>query len=299
MPEGIVVLGCPRSGTTLLRRLLDAHPAIAAPGETYLLTAAARFLEGERMVDGVEVGVLNGLGFLGFDEGDVVTRLREFAFGFRREHARREGKRLWLEKTAVDAFHLNAITRLCGDRVHYVCVIRNGLDVVCSMQDWIGKSLAYPAELHRYVREVPRPLEAFAMAWRDATSAIADFADAHPDLATVLRYEDLVADPDSAMARILGRVGESFDPGMIGRALAERDAKGFSDWKAFTTAAVDPASVGRYRRILTGENLRPVAAIVAPLLDRLGYEVPPQGRAADAEVQRRRYLAGLALQGLR
>ncbi|MCA9663328.1 MAG: sulfotransferase, partial [Myxococcales bacterium] len=32
---GIIVLGAPRSGTTLLRRLLDAHPNIACPPETY------------------------------------------------------------------------------------------------------------------------------------------------------------------------------------------------------------------------------------------------------------------------
>jgi len=55
--DGIIVIGCPRSGTTLLRRLLDAHPNIAAPGETYLFTACARFLRSERAVDGMDVGV--------------------------------------------------------------------------------------------------------------------------------------------------------------------------------------------------------------------------------------------------
>ena len=142
--EGIVVLGCPRSGTTLLRRLLDAHPAISAPGETYLLSAASRFLDGERMVDGLEVGVLNGVGFLGFDEAALLDRLREFIFAFRREHAAREGKRRWLEKTAVDAFHVDAIRRICGSHVHYICLVRHGLDVVCSMEDWIENQRLTP-----------------------------------------------------------------------------------------------------------------------------------------------------------
>ena len=94
---GIVILGSPRSGTTLLRRVLDAHPNIAAPGETYLLTACARFLAEDKVVDGMDIGVLNGLGFLGFEGADVVARLREFAFGFREDHAAREGKGRWCE----------------------------------------------------------------------------------------------------------------------------------------------------------------------------------------------------------
>lgn len=298
-PEGIVILGCPRSGTTLLRRLLDAHPAIAAPGETYLLTAAARFLEGERMVDGLEVGVVNGLGFLGFSPDEVVGRLREFVFSFRREHAAREGKRLWLEKTAVDAFHLDTITRLCGDRVHYLCVVRHGLDVVCSMQDWVVKSQAYPAELHRFIRETPRPLEAFARAWVEATAAIVALAEGNGGHATLIRYEDLVADPDATMARVLADVGEGFDPAAIGQALANREAKGFSDWKTFSMAAIEAASIGRHRRQLSADTAGWLAGIVGPLLAHLGYEVPGAGPGRDAEALRRRYLAGLALQGLR
>jgi len=297
--EGIVVLGCPRSGTTLLRRLLDAHPAIAAPGETYLLTAAARFLEGERMVDGLEVGVLNGLGFLGFDEGSIIARLRDLVFGFRREHAAREGKRLWLEKTAVDAFHLDAITRLCGDRVQYVCVVRHGLDVACSMQDWVAKSQAYPAELHRYVRQTPRPLEAFARAWADATDAIGRFAQANPHRAVLLRYEDLVADPDAEIARILAAVGESFDPEAIGRALAARDPKGFSDWKTFARASVDGASIGRWKRTLSRESAGWLADTVNPVLARHGYDSVPGLSGRGEDDLRRRYAMGLALQSAR
>lgn len=294
--EGIVVLGCPRSGTTLLRRLLDAHPAIAAPGETYLLTSAARFLEGERMVDGLEVGVLNGLGFLGFDRQAVIDRLRDFVFAFRRDHAAREGKRLWLEKTAVDAFHLDAITRLCGDRVQFVCVVRHGLDVVCSMQDWVAKSQAYPAELHRYVRETPRPLEAFARAWADATDAVGRFAEANPQQALLIRYEDLVADPDAAMARVLAAVGETFDPAAMGAALSATDSKGFSDWKTFSRGSVDAASVGRWKRALSRESAGWLADLVNPMLDRHGYETiaGPVGRGDDD--LRRRYAMGLALQ---
>ena len=56
---GIVVLGTPRSGTTLLRRLLDAHPNIACPPETYVLSGAARFLHEETFAQGLKIGTLS------------------------------------------------------------------------------------------------------------------------------------------------------------------------------------------------------------------------------------------------
>ncbi len=77
--EGVIVLGVPRSGTTLLRRLLDAHPDIACPPETNLIGAASRFLQEDRFAGGLSVGVVPGLHFCGFDEEigpDASARLR-------------------------------------------------------------------------------------------------------------------------------------------------------------------------------------------------------------------------------
>ncbi|MCV2874520.1 sulfotransferase [Defluviimonas sp. WL0050] len=297
--EGVVLFGCPRSGTTLLRRLLDAHPSFAAPGETYALTSAARFLEGERMVDGLEVGVVNGLGFLGFSSDEVVGRLRDLVFSFRREHAASEGKPRWVEKTAVDAFHLATIHRLCADRVQYVCIVRHGLDVVCSMQDWIGKSQAYPSELHRYIRENPRPLHAFARAWVDATNAILDFAESNPEDACLLQYENLVADPNSNLAALFEFLGEDYVAASLSTALTGKDSKGFSDWKSFARSAIEDASVGRWKTVLSRETVMELSEIVNPTLRRIGYEPVVGGGTQDEAQKRRRYEIGLALQKLK
>ena len=296
--EGIVVLGCPRSGTTLLRRLLDAHPAISAPGETYLLSAASRFLDGERMVDGLEVGVLNGVGFLGFDEAALLDRLREFIFAFRREHAAREGKRRWLEKTAVDAFHVDAIRRICGSHVHYICLVRHGLDVVCSMEDWIRKSKAYPAELHRYIQSEPRRLFAFAKAWADTSATIANFAAAQNQDAVLIRYEDLVTDPDAELAKLLAFLGEAPELPAVDAALATQQAKGFSDWKSFSKNTIETQAIDRWRQALPGETASELALIVNPVLTELGYPEIPERPEFSSEQKRRRYEIGLSLQTL-
>ncbi|MHC4470135.1 MAG: sulfotransferase family protein [Planctomycetota bacterium] len=296
--EGIIVLGCPRSGTTLVRRLLDSHPNISAPGETHLFTACARFLESDRTVDGMDVGVLSGLGYAGFDTDEVLRRLREFAFDFRREHAAGEGKGRWAEKTAVDAFHVDEIGRLCGEDAYFICVTRHGLDVACSMREWCERSEAYLTDVHEYVKRHARPLEAFCHAWVDVTTALRRFAAEHPDNTVAVRYEDLVADPDAEMRRLIEFVGEPWDPELVARALRREDAKGFSDWKTFSKTEIDHSSIGRWEGLSSG-TIADLAAIVNPTLRECGYdEIEIEGGGSEEEA-RRRYELGLLLRRMK
>lgn len=296
--EGIIILGCPRSGTTLLRRILDAHPNIAAPGETYLLTACARFLHSERAVDGMDVGVLSGLGYAGFDTAEVLARLREFAFTFRREHAAREGKSRWAEKTAVDAFHVDEIGRLCGDQASFICITRHGLDVACSMVDWCDKSQVYFPDLHRYIQRYPRPLEAFCHAWVDVTASMRKFLADHPDNAIAVRYEDLVTNPEAEMRRILEFLGEPWEEGLLLQALRQRDAKGFSDWRTFARSTIDAASMGRWRKF-SPATLADLAPIVNPTLLQCGYDPIEIAEAGTDAAARRRYELGLLFHAMK
>ena len=209
-PPGVVVLGAPRSGTTLIRRILNAHPDFACPPETTLLSACARFLHEQPLDNGVQFGVLEGLCQAGFPEDVVLDRLRAFALAFYADHAKAAGKPRWAEKTAADVFHLPAIERLLGPRVRYLCVVRHGLDAAVSLADLTAKSGGYLAEIHPYVQREHRPLVAFTNAWIDATTAVLDLVERRPDDAILLRYEDLVADPLTALDPVFAHLDASF-----------------------------------------------------------------------------------------
>src|ERR1700677_4498577 len=85
------ILGSYRSGTTLLRYLLDAHPQIACPPES-------KFLLGlERLLDYPEA--MTGLMSLGFSRAEMRFELRRLAECFLGGYAQRMGKRRWVEKT--------------------------------------------------------------------------------------------------------------------------------------------------------------------------------------------------------
>jgi len=296
--DGIIILGAPRSGTTLLRRLLDAHPAIACPGETNVFTACGRFLRSERIVEGVHIGVLDGLGYAGFGRDEVLARLREFAFAFHREYAARQGKPRWASKTAFDAFYLDEIDALCGDHVRFICIQRHGLDVACSIQELCDKNGGYLRELHDYVRRYPLTLEAFAHAWVDLAQALHRFAARRPDNALVVTYEDLTQRTDATMGHIMTFVGERWEPELVARALQDRGNLGLGDWKTYARQAVDQASIGRWKQ-LSRDTVNRLATICNPTLQLCGFEpVAVDAGTRSADDTRRRYEVGLLLQGL-
>lgn len=296
--EGIIVLGAPRSGTTLLRRLLDAHPDITCPGETNLFRACARFLLSERIAEGVHIGVLDGLAYAGFTREEVLRRLREFAFSFHHEYAAQQGKRRWADKSPLDSFHLAEIEQLCGDDVFFVAIQRHGLDVASSIQDLCEKNGGYLKELHDYVVRYPITLEAFAHVWVDLTQAINAFVERHPGNAILVSYEELTQDPDVTMGRIMERVGETWEPSYTEEALQKRRGLGLGDWKTYGRSAIDASSVGRWKR-LSEDTRNRLGAICNPTLEQCGYapvELKPERSPDEA---RRRLEIGLMVQGMR
>jgi hypothetical protein len=267
-----------------VRLVLDAHPDFSCPGETCLFRSAARFLEHDRLANDVAFGVVTGLGLAGFTEAQVLQRLRDLVFGFHRDHAARVGKPRWAEKTAVDAFHVDAIEKLCAGHVRYVSLVRHGLDVACSLQDLADRSGGYLAELHAYVQRQPRPLLAFAAAWADVTGRLLDLVDAHPDRALLVRFEDLLTDPLPQLQRLFDFLDAPWDPAVLDAALQRTAPDGFGDWRTHAATRLDPSRIGRHRT-LPARVIAELAPLVNGTLARAGYppvEVTPLPPLDDA-----------------
>jgi len=295
---GIVIVGMPRSGTTLLRRILDSHPAICAPGETFLLRATSRFLESEEIAFGIDYGVLGGLKPLGFTAEEILGRLRAVPFQFYDDMARRAGKRRWAAKTAVDSFYVGAIERLYSGHVQFVCMVRHGLDVVCSLKEFSDELQGYIAELRPYVQRHARPLEAFAHAWVDVTTALTGLAERHAESAILLRYEDLVAEPNATLSRLFAFLGEDWDPALPQQAFGKRDVTGLGDWKTYATHEFRGDSVGRWRDLPDAMAAR-LVAVVNPTLATCGYPPVEEKRKLSNDDAMRLYELAMMLKSAR
>jgi hypothetical protein len=219
-------------------------------------------------------------------------------FDMFRQIAKDQGKPRWATKTAVESFYIDAIERIYGKNAYFICVVRHGLDAVCSLKEFCDELQGYVAELHRYVQRYPRPLEALAHAWADVNGDLADFADRHPENAILCRYEDLVKDTDATLQAVLNFVGEDWDPRMLAEAFAVAEVKGLGDWKTYAKSGIDQASLERWHE-LEDAALPRLAAIVNPMLTRLGYKPVDAGQELSASEAMRKYELAMTLKSLK
>jgi amino acid adenylation domain-containing protein len=281
--RGLIVLGVPRSGTTLLRRLLDGHPDLSCPGETYLLSACARFIQNDTMPNGISVGVLPGLAHLQIDSAQVLERLRDFFIEVHVAHSAARGKTHWAEKTAQDVFYIDEIERLIGDHAKFLVMLRHGLDVAASLVELAEKVGGYYRELHRYISQCPYPLEAFVRMWSERTSALLDFAERRASQVCLVRYEDLVSDTENVINGVFRFIGISEQANLVERVLTGRDAMGIGDWKAFQYTSVRAERAGRWK-MLSPSHVPKLARIANPVLIRAGYPpITEQDQTSDSD----------------
>jgi hypothetical protein len=283
-----VVLGFPRSGTTLLRRLLDAHPEVSCPPETNLISACGRFLQSTPAVDGLTVGVLSGLAFSGIPRSDVLGELRRLVFGLHERIA--AGKPVWVEKTAFDIFYLDAVEELLAGHCRFICVVRSPLDVIVSVKDLFDGMDRILPEMHGFVRRNTSLFDAYAEAWIDRMEALDGFMARRPDDCVLVRYEDLVADPAQTLARLTDFMSVSPAVGeMLDAAFSRPAAVGLGDWNTYSKASVGAESVGRWRSVLPASTVERLVPRLAPLMQAHGYEPPQVSRAPVGAAAIRKY----------
>lgn len=252
MAPPIFIVGCQRSGTTLLRLMLDSHPGISCGPET-------RFLE-----DLAKITTENWqrLSHFGFTKQYWLQSIAGFFDGVQSEYARRRGKARWADKTPRYALSLDFIDQLFPT-CQVVHVVRDGRDVVVSHRHRFG-----------YV-----PAVKAAEKWpRYIAAARTSGARLGPKRYHEVRYEELVADPEATMRRLLAFLGEPWDEAVLhheehGHDVADKYAAfaGSRRREGNDAGSVYRSRVGAHRREL-GVLLRLIVRVRAGArLRELGY----------------------------
>ena len=270
-PAPLIVLGVRRSGTTLLRVMLDRHSELAIPDESYFVPQlaerhrtpvdAAGFLDDLRRLP-----TLAEWGLLaedvrpclrdGMDVGQAVAAVYE-------AYAARHGKRRWGDKTPMYMQYLGLLRRLFP-RARFVHLIRDGRDAAVSF-------LGMPDGVVTRTWAHPRTPAAFACQWRtEVEDARRLGGQVGPGRYLELRYEELVASPEEALARVCSFAGLEPEPGMLayeGRV----DVSG----KPHQQSLLRPPTPGLrdWRTEMDADGVRAFEEVAGDLLAQLGHEL--------------------------
>lgn len=297
-PDGagrrFLILGFPRSGTTLLARLLDAHPEVSCPPETYLFSAAARFLHEQTAVEGPPIGVLSGLAFLGIGAEEVMAPLRDMVFGMHERLA--EGASVWVEKTGIDIFHLETLEPFLRGHARFILLVRNPLDVVASNMDLARTMGAELTDLFALAGGCNSPHEGIARAWVDRMRALDAFAERNAGACHRLRYEDLTTEPGPTLAGLFDFMGVPTDPAqVIAGAFARPPRFGLGDFRVNETTEIRPPNPNAWRKRLPPNAAARIIPLVAPLMEAHGYKVPKARKVPQREDAVRQFIMAASL----
>lgn len=249
----IFIVGCQRSGTTLLRLILDSHPDISCGPET-------RFL--------ADLAEITGEGWprfrlYGFPKEYWYAKIAELFESFQSEYAASRGKSRWADKTPLYALSLDFIDKLFPD-CQVVHVIRDGRDVVTSHKNRWG-----------YVSGIKA-----AFKWGDYIDAAQAVGRAFsPGRYYEIRYEHLVNDPEGTLRPLLEFLGEPWDDAVLDHANQPHDVlPAYAEFSASRRArSNDNSAVYRSRVGAHRKERDPVLSALFRLqwgkvLRELGYE---------------------------
>jgi hypothetical protein len=267
MMKYFYIVGCPRSGTTMLQQALNRHSQIAIPPETAFFS----FLLSSWRIQQEHLRRLNA--DLGINLIPPATRIRRpfEARSYYEELVRLYVKRLgkpgithFGDKTPEHLSHLHRIGCLFPDS-KVVLIFRDGRDVAASLRrlPWTTRDLYVNFALWLYCYRLQR------VAQRSMKLPL-----------TCVRYEDLVNNPEAELRRILAFLGLPYEAQVV-------DGSGNTDgvppweypWKSHAFEAITSSRIGLWRSELSRDQVAVLEGWGGGLLRELGYELVTDGGA--------------------
>ena len=252
----VFLVGSERSGTTLLRLMLDHHPDIA-------FNLESEFLVSEISEEGVFPDVA---GYRRTLQQDRVFRHSDFRVredldyralvnDFLRQKLERDRKHI----VGATVHYGFSRLRYLWPRAKYIYLLRDGRDVAASVVEmgWAGNVFAG------------------ARWWLDAEREWAGFQRSLPRERRIeVRYEALIADSEAQLRRICDFIGVGFSERM------------FDYVESSSYALPDASQTSKWRRKIKQEDLELLEARIGPRLAARGYELrceaPPEVTPARA-----------------
>lgn len=274
------VVSAPRSGSTLLRLILDAHPRLAVPPPGWLFDLVYPYLYsygdlGQRqnllaLAEDIMATPTVGKWPIKLKPEELINASGEASFAglyaaLHRAYAQAEGKLRWGEKTPRNSFWMDEIRSLFPD-AQFIHIVRDGRDQAIDISD----SVLWPNSVY-----------SGANLWRRYVMAVRDCAQRLPAGAFLeFRYEDLCAAPEATIRRLCEFLDEQLDVHM----LAPHETRSAREWSthplhARTAQPITTRYCEMYKARLSSADVAALESLIGGTLARFGYPVSGRARA--------------------
>ena len=267
-PPPFFIVGNDRSGTTMLRMILDRGPDAAIPPESMFLTDVAPGTPdpqalAEEVWNHPKVALWELPGPApqlapGLDPDAAIRAALAAPF---EAYARKLGKPRWGDKTPHYVNHDDAQLEIWPD-ARFVVIVRDGRDVALSLRRMpFGPNNAWAA----------------AQWWARGIRAGERAQARHPGHVMTVRYEDLARDPSTHVPPVCAFLGLAYDEDMLALERADRSriVADQASWFPTLFDGVNAKAVERWRREMPRRDQAVFAALAGAELARFGYPVPP------------------------
>jgi hypothetical protein len=281
LPDPVFVICHARSGSTLVRFLLDAHPELSCPPETNLPVLCSQLATVWSLIEGAPLSPKR-------DDAPpeipapAINGVRATVDSMLGPYLVRRGKRRYCDKSLGTARFARLLRRVYPN-TRFICLYRHPMDVIASGIEacpWGLSGYGFDA----YSASAPgNAVLALAQFWVDNATAITAVEEEFPEASLRVRYEDLVADAEGTAGRIFGFLDAAPVPGISAACFsADRDYFGPGDHKIWCTSRISADSVGRGWAVPSAMLPPQAIAEVNSLAEKLGY-LPVDGGWGSSE----------------
>lgn len=272
----IFIVGTERSGSNLLRLMLDAHSKIAVPHPPHLMRDLAGLepAYGDLRRDkhfarlAADVASLVNMHFAPWPFEVKAAELiraseRRSLYGLYAAlydlYAKSKGKERWGCKSTFMYQQIGEILQNHPEP-RFLHLVRDPRDVAASASESIF------SKFHPFREgELWAAQQSEIESWRERMGS---------SKYLLVRYEDLTADPEKVLRRVMAFLGEGFEPAQL-EYFKRREAGELAGWSESwrnVSQPVLPSRVGRYRKKLSAEDVLFVEHHAWELMKRYGYE---------------------------
>lgn len=285
MKRGFII-GNPRSGTTLLRLLLNAHSHIVAPPESGFLqwwhTKYSQWQQSDSQCEDKRASFIRDLlKSKKIEDWNLDARRLDQLIQTRQPenygaltslvyetYAMQEAKKpeLVLDKNNYYIHYMKELREI-WPQASFLFIIRDGRDVACSYLEIKNLKTDSP-----YKPDLPENIKDIASEWHNNNKQILQIMEELPNQSLLIRYEDLVQKPQENLSKILTFFGLQFQPAMLEFYKHNDEPASTLDWKKSTQTPIDTNSVGKFKHLLTKAQIEAFETIGGDMLRYGNYQ---------------------------